>query len=138
MPYSNEVLKPSLKVNGWVNRNFPAYEHWSHNCPWALFGFRFWIIYKMSSLLKFIIKQTTSLKLMPGYKSLYKINVSFSRNLDFVFLRNPHISSTVTPSNNMLQSEKYTLDYFFWILRSIEMRFGHILPYTTTVISYLF
>ena len=39
----------------------------------------------------------------------------------------------------MLQSEKYTRDYFFWILPSIEMRFGHILlVYIMTIISYMF
>ena len=39
----------------------------------------------------------------------------------------------------MLQSEKYTRDYFFWILPGIEMRFGHtLLVYIMAIISYMF
>ena len=45
----------------------------------------------------------------------------------FVFLWNPQISKSVTPSLALLHNGSYSYAYFFWILRIIKMKFDQIL-----------
>ena len=47
----------------------------------------------------------------------------------FVFLWNPQISKSVTSSYTLLHNGSYTFAYFFWILSSINMKFGRKLVY---------
>ena len=53
----------------------------------------------------------------------------------FVFLWNPQISKSVMSSYALLDNGSYTHAYFFWILRTIKMRFGQILVCCLTNIS---
>ena len=51
-----------------------------------------------------------------------------SRDIEmFVFLWNLQISRFVTSSKALLHNASYTFAYFFWILRTIKMKFGQTL-----------
>ena len=61
-------------------------------------------------------------------KKCFVLEISrFSR-----FLWNPHISTYVTLSWALLHNGSYNYAYFFWILRTIKMRFSKMLVSCTT------
>ena len=69
---------------------------------------------------------------------IWRKNVLFSRYLDFCVFWNPQIAKSVTSSLASLLNGSYTFAYFFWILSTIKMKFGHILVYLITDISNMF